>query len=751
MAKLDAFYERWILRRRDMIKHQRYPLGKRAVFAAIVVAISQYSTGVMAQLEEIIVTAQKRGQSLQDVPISLNVVDGESLKKFSIGAFEDLDVYIPNLYIKNTPGNNAIYMRGIGSSPGNLAFEQSVSLYVDNIYAGRGRQFQAPFLDIQRVEVLRGPQGALVGKNSAAGAINIVHAMPTEEFEGEVVASYEFEREGTEVSGYLSGPVSENFRARLALRYADRNGYLTNTLRDRNEPDEEDFAIRATGVWDLSDSTTVIGKLEFSQSDNFGSPVETLTAAEFDYKSLDQIKETDGRLGEDFDNTDAVNGMVRINWDVGEHTVSSITGYSEYDMGKDVDSDFSASGLPPIPGVVDDLILSFFEEDFEQFSQEVRLASPTGQTMEYIAGAYFHSQDLQIIRGTNYAFGPFSGAQTRIFSQDDELWSVYGQLTWNFSEAIRAIVSVRHTWEDKSADLERFRDGVAPPLPVPNNFSIERSENQTDPAATLQWDVTDDAMLYFSYAVGSKGGGFNGASNTATPNGYEYEDEESESFEVGAKLRLLDGSATFNVAVFFDEYKNMQRSAFDGASFAFTTRNAAVAQARGVEIDGAITLSKYLTLTGAVAYLNAEYDDFPDSACIALPISAPCTPAGQDISGTPLPHAPDWSGNLALRYEQPLNNGLMLSGDLMVVYQDSIYLDDRLDPRMSQDGYAKVDLRVGLSSADGKRGVAVVGRNLTDELTAQHGFETPILSAFGFRTLYTEPPRTVAIEGALRF
>ena len=734
-----------------MLENQGSPLGKHACFAALAIVMSLHSAAAQGQLEEIIVTAQKRDQSLQDVPISLNVVDGESLKKFSIGAFEELDVYIPNLYIKNTPGNNAIYMRGIGSSPGNLAFEQSVSLYVDNIYAGRGRQFQAPFLDVERVEVLRGPQGALVGKNSAAGAINIVPVMPTEEFEGEVVASYEFEREGTEISGYLSGPMGENFRARLALRYADRNGYLTNTLRDRNEPDEEDFAIRATGVWDLSETTTVIGKLEFSRSDNFGSPVETLTAAEFDYKSLDQIKETDGRLGEDFDNSDAVNGMVRINWDVGEHTVSSITGYSEYDMAKDVDSDFSASGLPPIPGVVDDLILSFFEEDFEQFSQEIRIASPAGQTLEYIAGAYFHSQDLQITRGTNYAFGPFSGAQTRIFSQDDELWSVYGQLTWNLSADIRAIISVRHTWEDKNADLERFLGGVAPPLPVPNNFSVERSENQTDPAATLQWDVSDDAMLYVAYAVGSKGGGFNGASNTATPNGYEYEDEESESIEVGAKLRLLGGSATFNVAVFFDEYKNMQRSAFDGASFAFTTRNAAVAQARGVEIDGAITVSENLTLTAAVAFLNAEYDEFPDSACIALPIAAPCTPAGQDIAGTTLPHAPDWGGNLALRYEQPLNNGFILSGDLVVVYQDSIYLDDRLDPRMSQDGYAKVDLRVGLGSADGNWGIAVIGKNLTDELTAQHGFETPILSAFGFRTLYTEPPRTVALEGTLRF
>ena len=130
-------------------------------------------------------------------------------------------------------------------------------------------------------------------------------------------------------------------------------------------------------------------------------------------------------------------------------------------------------------------------------------------------------------------------------------------------------------------------------------------------------------MLYASYSKGSKGGGFNGASNTATPDNYEYEDEESSSTEIGAKLTFLDGNATLNVAVFFDEYKNMQRSAFDGESFAFTTRNAAVAESKGVEVDGTVRVNDYVTLVGSWAYLNSEYDDFPDSSCIALPSQPP--------------------------------------------------------------------------------------------------------------------------------
>ena len=722
-----------------------------AFVAASAAAVALAPVVAWAQLEEIVVTAQKREQSLQDVPISLSVVDGERLSDFSIGSFEELDVYMANMYIKETPGNNAIYMRGIGSSPGNLAFEQSVSLFVDGVYAGRGRQFQAPFLDVDRIEVLRGPQGALVGKNTAAGAVSIISSLPTDEFEGQVTGGYEFEREGYEVSGFVSGPLSDGLRGRLAVKYVDRDGYLTNTVRDVSEPKEEDFVIRATTALDVSESVEVISKVEFSKSDNAGTPAETLGPTELDSGFLDQRKATDGTVSDDFDNTDAVNATLRINWDMGEHRITSITGYSKYNMDKVVDSDFSSFGFPPRPGVVGTVISSFFEEDFDQFSQEVRLASPTGQAAEYVVGLYYHGQDLSITRGTDYLFGPFNGRQPRVFSQDAKLWSAYGQLTWNFNERVRAIASVRHTSEDKDVDLVRSITGRTPPLPVPNNFSDGRSEQQTDPAVTLQWDASDNAMLYASYSKGSKGGGFNGASNTATPDNYEYEDEESSSTEIGAKLTFLDGNATLNVAVFFDEYKNMQRSAFDGESFAFTTRNAAVAESKGVEVDGTVRVNDYVTLVGSWAYLNSEYDDFPDSSCIALPIAAPCTAEGQDISGTPLPHAPDWSGNVALNFERTLNNGFAVFGNLVVAYQDSIYLDDTLDPRLAQDGFTKVDLRLGLSDAEDKWEVAIVGKNLADKLTAQHGFQTPVLASFGYRTLYTEPGRTVSLTGTLRF
>ena len=179
-------------------------------------------------IEEVIVTAQKRAQSVQDVPMSIEVIKGEELDAYQIRDLKALQNYVPNLLIQSSPGNDAIYVRRFGSQAANYAFDQSVSMYVDGIYGGRNRQFMAPFFDVERVEVMRGPQGALLGKNTAAGAISIITAGPTDTFEGSVTSSYNFDREGFEVYGYVSGPMSDTLSGRLAVKYTELDGYIKN-------------------------------------------------------------------------------------------------------------------------------------------------------------------------------------------------------------------------------------------------------------------------------------------------------------------------------------------------------------------------------------------------------------------------------------------------------------------------------------------------------------------------------------------
>ena len=221
----------------------------------------QAAPGAASSDNVIVVTAQKREQDIQDVPISMSVVGGEQLADMGIKDFNELDRYVPNLYVQTTPGNNAFYIRGIGSQPGNLAFEQTVGLFVDGIYGGHARQFQAPFLDVERIEVLRGPQGALVGKNTSAGAISVVSAKPTRDFRGQIDASYEFELGGGRLFGMVSGPVSDLVSVRLAGQYEKSDGYVRNLIQGGNETKREAWFGRASVLLDSGGPVDVLVKV----------------------------------------------------------------------------------------------------------------------------------------------------------------------------------------------------------------------------------------------------------------------------------------------------------------------------------------------------------------------------------------------------------------------------------------------------------------------------------------------------------
>jgi iron complex outermembrane receptor protein len=208
-------------------------------------------------VQEIIVTAQKRAQNLQDVPISMAVIGGDALTRNGVKDFTELKQYVPNFYAQPSPGNNAFFIRGIGSPPGNLAVEQTVGLFVDGIYGGHARQFQAPFLDIERIEVLRGPQGALVGKNTSAGAISGISARPTRDFMARIDGSAEFELGGGSLQGVLSGPLGEALAARIAVRYEKSDGYTHNSQLGGNEPKRESFFARGTLLYDAGQGLIV--------------------------------------------------------------------------------------------------------------------------------------------------------------------------------------------------------------------------------------------------------------------------------------------------------------------------------------------------------------------------------------------------------------------------------------------------------------------------------------------------------------
>ncbi len=684
----------------------------------------------------IVVTAQKREQDVQDVPISMTVVGGEQLTDLGITDFNELDRYVPNLYVQTTPGNNAFYIRGIGSQPGNLAFEQTVGLFVDGIYGGHARQFQAPFLDVERIEVLRGPQGALVGKNTSAGAISVVSAKPTQNFEATLEGSYEFELGGGRVFGMVSGPVSDVVSVRVAGQYEKSDGYVENLIQGGNETKRESFFGRASVLLDSGGPVDLLIKVEGGKVDLTGNPVERFLTPD----DPDLERSTSGFPGfvdKDFDNTNNFNAAATANIDIGDHVLTSITGYSSYDFEKRLDADFG-----PAP-----LFASLFAEDFSQLSQEIRIASPTGGTIEYIVGGYFHVNDYDLFQTTYLDFGPFDGRADRVFRQENTVWSGFGSATWHVTDSVRAIGSLRYTYDKKTANQTRDITGTVLPSWLATPLSGERTEKQWDPSAAIQWDVTPDAMLYASYGQGSKAGGFIGAQATTTAAQFEIEPESAETFEVGAKLALFDRRLRFNISAYRTDFKNLQVSSFDAATTAFITTNAGKARSQGFESDFIFEVTDNLSLTGSLAYLDAAYLDFPGAPC---PFDNPgCVPADNNAAGQPLPRSPKWSGTLFADLVVPASEAIDIIVNGGVAFRSSAFLEESYNPAAIQDAFAKFDLRAGIRSSDRTWELALVGKNLTNELTASHAFNTPLAPTI--ISQFINPPRTIAVQAKLNF
>ena len=579
--------------------------NKRLPLAAAITAFVATTPVAAQQLEEVIVTAQKRAENLQDVPISVSTVGAEKIQDNTIFNFAALADFVPSLHIAEASVNTNIYMRGIGSG-NNRGFEQSVGMYLDGVYLGRGRQYRSALMDVERVEVLRGPQGTLFGKNTVAGAINITSASPVpgDEAQGEINASIE-ENGGQIYEGYIQGG-TDTFAARLALRYRETDGYVYNAYLEQDEGALDETGGRLTLVWQPSDTFSANMKYTNMQREREGANSATWRFLDADqrnqqvpnrsafasiaYTLMDTFfPEFPAVAGQDFttykDNNcgldkscssagigykpdsyddEIENFSLNMDWELGNGTLTSVTGWAGYKYNDDVDVDW----LP----------LQFIDRsdihDFEQFSQEIRWASDIGDRFTYTVGAYYDENELdmegQVGIDTNFdglfpqfaqaAYGaPFPNLLTLLtggaygsdqisrnhnFSQETESWAVFAQGTFEITDSLRVTGGLRYTEEEKDA-LSSMRLGDQNCASDPNrteaksismtgacpegysyfldiiqaqNFNTYNKEwtgsRKTDdlsPSLNLQWDVGDASMLYVSWSQGFKSGGFSAA------------------------------------------------------------------------------------------------------------------------------------------------------------------------------------------------------------------------------------------------
>ncbi len=796
-----------------------------------------------AVVEEIVVMARKVEESLQDVPVSIVVMGGDKMSEAGITKIEELVPYLPNFAMSETGIGTNLYVRGIGSGI-NQGFEQSVGMYIDGVYYGRAQLIRAPFLDLVQAEALRGPQVTLLGNNSIAGALILRTAKPSDEFESalNLLVGDDEERE---LTGVLSGPLFSKLSARLAGRYRTIESYMHNNILGRNEPDREESSGRLTLLWsaDNWDATLKLERNEFNVkgrqieiiredpsitrgssptgfSNNTGS--SALWQPGFTYlQYLGQFFDPDPRIqngqldftrgsnGDRSDNT--VNAVVgTLNVDIGEHTFTAVSAYLEYEYSEICDCDFTGA----------DQFRLLSEEDYWQFSQELRLTSPQDGRLRYMVGVYYQQDELdfgdQIFlpvgggvtklvgyattgdpNGANAAIGDTSAF--RDFRQNAWNSAIFGQLSFDFTDRWRGDLGLRFAKIEKEA-VRILQEGDLNRRPFdlgdPNDFARlstgavlyssifqaafhqlggSREEEQWSFELVTEFDATDDIMLYGSVKKGNKSGGFDVRSNSepdpgttgagvlfpaslqatvannVTPGSFEFEDEKALAFEVGSKLVLAGGAADLAIALFRTEYEDLQVSIFDG-TLGFNVGNAAEATTQGVEVDGRWRLNDRWLLSGSLAYLDFEFDSFPNGQCNQG--QAPDTPDGKcDYSGKTNQYVAPWSGSVQLGYERQLGS-LLFRGAFDVLFSDAYEPSQNLDSRVKQGAYAKLNLRLAIGDPDGRWELALLGRNLSDETIVTYANDTPLaFSQFGAPSWYgfLDRPRNFAVQGFLRF
>ena len=474
--------------------------------------------------------------------------------------------------------------------------------------------------------------------------------------------------------------------------------------------------------------------------------------------------------------TKSTDVTLTADWGMDGFSLTSVTGFVEYEFDENCDCDFTGAAV----------FDAARQEKYEQFSQEFRFTSDLGGDFDYIGGLFFQSTELNykdqislptptliadVLGGIPsaaalVAFAP--GASTdRSFNQEGDLWAAFAQGTWTLSDELRVTVGGRYTQENKDADRTQQHKAVAAfggqyqsPVVVDavsgaynalwGIFAIEPYEtifgelddSSFTPVVTVEWDANADTMAYLTWTKGFKSGGFDARSNghldaavnnagnplSGSPitGSWEFDREEATSIELGSKMTLADGAAELNVALYMTEYSDLQVSQFDG-TLGFNVTNAGEATVQGLEADGRWAVSDNVTLTGSAAYLDFNYDKFPNSQCyFGQAANSADFPGLCDVGGERKEYTPELQANIGASWVGDVGEGLVMAASVDLTYMDDYLFAANLDPRAKQDAATQVSARVAISDSEGAWEVALLGRNLTDEKVINLGGNTPL-------------------------
>lgn len=702
-------------------------------------------------LEEVIVTATKRASNLQDVAVAVTALGEELLQEAQINNADELTFVVPSLNMQRggDPRSSSFAIRGIGTQSFSSAVEPSVSTMLDGVVMGQSGQAFMQLLDVERVEVLRGPQGTLFGKNSTGGVVHIVTKNPSEkqtaEMMGAVVTDNEYRAGVT-----LSGPATDTLGYRLSAVGSSIDDFTDNVYDGDELNGSDDWSVRGKLRW------LPVEYLEFKWASDYSqlatnanaAPIRSLEPVGGNEKQVQSILDSlspvrPGKQNEDvnindlpFSNVDSWGHSLEANWDVGEFVLTSISAFREFSVEAFADVDGQPTNVLGLRQTGN--------SDQDQFTQELRILSPGDGQLSYVAGLFYYDQTVKRNFQRNFEIIAGSpGRGTADFTVNTTNWAAFGEATWHFNEAWRLIVGVRYTQDELDFTFERTLTGPQVGLPPPvAQTPGSTDENNLSPKVVLQWNYSDEGMTYLSYTEGYKGPAFDMAFGVDPVDLPRVDPEVSRSWELGVKTALLDGRVRLNTAVFHSVYADFQAQSFfdpDGIPPAcpdarpdcnvgddpggFLLINAGEVSTQGVEVDFLAQVTDNFRLTGAVAYIDAGIDDYPAGECSGGQVvrgenGCSRTNSLQDLSGGELPFAPKWKGNLAASYTVPLDGSFDLILKTMVRAQDEVQYSLSQDAHTIEDGYAIYDASVVFEDHSDRWRATVFVKNIGDTFYA---------------------------------
>jgi iron complex outermembrane receptor protein len=684
-------------------------------------------------VEEIIVTSQKRSEKLQEVPVAVSVVSGDAIAKQGAVNLEGAQYLVPTLNFRKsgTTINQSLFLRGVGTSTFSIAGEPSISTVVDGVVYSRAGEAFSDLVDIDRLEVLRGPQGTLFGKNTSAGVINIVTKRPGNEFGGYLEGGAYTNGDEYRLRGAVDIPFSDKVKARVTGFYGTYDGNVHNDFSGNRVNGYRHYGVRAMVVADPTEdlSLTVIADYRKNKDDCcaelIGTVPSNLTATVLPTPTGDRTRHVNQDLVTSTLET-SKGVSLQADYRLGGYTITYIGSARTYDNTEIRDGDWL-----PRAYVGFNQLHDFGPQTSDTQTHELRLTSPADQLFSYVVGAYYSRAFTERVFTRNDVVCTLAPAPVTLtactapgtvtttptgtadFGSTFENVALFGQGTWHISDSFRAIVGLRYTSDKLSVFHSRVTTLSGPGIqPSFGPFNTSTSNTNWSGKVGAQWDIVPQSTAYATYSRGYKGPAYNVFYNLTATGTNVIEPETADSYEIGLKNTLLDGTLVLNLAAYYAKYHNFQANNPDLVAGVLVTRftNAGEISTRGGELDFLYRPIRDLNIGGGLAYTLAQVDQFK------IPTSGVLT--GVIPSGTPLSYAPMWKGTLSVDYRWrtggPMDVTFGAQGSIQSsqISQSDAVLANRIATRIH--GYSLVDLAVGLVDPEDRYRLTFQVKNLFD-------------------------------------